>query len=92
MTEVLFVKPGAIKPRDKAKLSKAGVVVVEVENPADAKFVTPAVEGGNLPGGDLLAAYARGVLRTTGYTQAAFAEEISKAVIKAHRLASEPSA
>lgn len=32
---ILFVKPNAISAKDKAALRKAGVIVVEVENPAD---------------------------------------------------------
>lgn len=60
---VLFVKPGAIKPEDKAALRDAGVVVVEVENPDDVRLVrAEGILGAQeLPHGDLLAAAASAI-------------------------------
>lgn len=52
-TAVLFAKPGAVKAADKRALSKAGIIVVEIEDPHDVKFVRAQTE---LPMGDLLAA------------------------------------
>lgn len=41
---ILFVKPGAIQKRDKSALSKAGVIVVEVDDPNAIKFVRAGAE------------------------------------------------
>lgn len=90
MTEVLFVKPGAITAGDRGRLRKAGVVVVETERPEDARFVTPAMTGGNLPSGDLLAAMARAVIRLPHVNQDLFAQEIAKAIVAAHDALAHP--
>jgi hypothetical protein len=36
---VLFVKPGAVKAADKTALRKAGVIVVEIADPNEVRFV-----------------------------------------------------
>jgi hypothetical protein len=41
---ILFVKPKAISPRDKKMLSDAGIFVVEIDDPANAKFVRSCAE------------------------------------------------
>lgn len=41
---ILFVKPKAISQRDKKMLSNAGVLIVEIDDPASAKFVRAAAE------------------------------------------------
>ena len=79
--KVLFVKPGAIRASDKGKLTKAGVVVVEIDDPASARFVAPSYEGAEMPGGDLLAAMARGVKRLNDYGRSIFAEELADAIL-----------
>ena len=58
MTEpaVLFVKPGAVKPSDKTALRKAGIVVVEVEDPNAVKFIVPQRLPSELTPTDLLMA------------------------------------
>lgn len=43
-TEILFVKPGALKATDKARLSKAGIVCIEIDNPQGVKFVRAGTE------------------------------------------------
>lgn len=54
---ILFVKPRAISSKDKKVLQSAGVIVVEVDDPASAKFVRAGTE---VDGGAILkaAAYA----------------------------------
>jgi hypothetical protein len=41
---ILFVKPDAISVDDKATLKAAGVLVVEIDDPASAKFTRAAAE------------------------------------------------
>src|SRR5262245_12591862 len=41
---ILFIRPNAISRADKKKLEQAGVLIVEIENPADAKFVRAHAE------------------------------------------------
>lgn len=81
MTEVLIVKPGSIDRHDKAKLTKAGIVVVTAENPQDVRFVKAADDGGTIPGGDLLAAFARSILALPDHHQAVFASETAKTIL-----------
>lgn len=59
---VMFVKPGAIAQRDKNTLRKAGVIVIEIENPQDAKFIRAGAE---VSAGGLLVA-AVGAIRDHG--------------------------
>lgn len=81
MTEVLIVKPGSIDRHDKAKLTKAGIVVVTAENPNDVRFVKAADEGGSLRGGDMLAAFARSILELPDHHLGVFATEIANAIL-----------
>jgi hypothetical protein len=87
---VLFVKPGAVKPNDKGALRKAGIIVVEVADPNDVRFVrAEGVLGAQeLPHGDLLAAYARALKCDTGSysgdVKKAFAAAVSDAIIARH--------
>lgn len=48
---ILFVKPQAIAPEDRALLADAGVVVIEVADPRDVKLVRATAD---LPGSELL--------------------------------------
>lgn len=64
---ILFVKPGAIKPGDKGRLHKAGVVVVEVEDPQAVKLMRAGYE---LSHGDILAAAAKAIATTGAYESA----------------------
>lgn len=72
---ILFVKPGAISKEDKALLVAAGIVVVEIEKPQDAKFVRAAAE---LDGNELLRCAMEGM---RGYDTAA--RDFGKAIIAA---------
>ena len=84
---ILFVKPGAVRASDKSKLSKAGVLVVEVEDPQAVRLVRagPAVE--ELSHGALLAAAAQAIQESGSTTSAdyAFGRAVSAAIIAAHR-------
>jgi hypothetical protein len=77
MAEVLFVKPGAIRARDRKALSDAGVVVVEIENPADAKFTRAGQE---LPHGALLVCAMHAILANT-YVHEVFGKAVAEAII-----------
>ncbi len=55
---ILFVKPGAISGKDKAMLSKASVIVVEIDNPQDARLTRATVDVGH---SDLLAIAMRAI-------------------------------
>jgi len=76
---ILFVKPKAISFKDKRTLSQAGVIVIEIENPADAKFVRAGTE---LSGGALLQAAAEAIASTTGYNspREAFGKAVCAAI------------
>lgn len=41
MKQVIVVKPKSISPKDKAKLSKAGHLVIEHENPNEVRMLEP---------------------------------------------------
>jgi len=85
MTEpaILFVKPGSVKPSDKGRLSKAGVIVVEIEDPAAVKFIRAGME---LSSGALLAAAAHALNNTAQYGnhQAVFGEAVAHALTAAY--------
>lgn len=55
---ILPVKPGAISPKDKAALRKAGVTVVECDDPAALRLIKPEAE---LDGFGMLIAAMRGI-------------------------------
>jgi hypothetical protein len=90
MTEaaVLFVRPGAVRASDKGALRKVGVVVVEVADPHDVRFVR--AEGFNgaheLPHGDLLVAAAKAIQAddSYGHVKQAFADALAAALIARH--------
>lgn len=48
---ILFVRPKAIRAEDRAALAKAGVLVIEVDDPRSVKLTRPHAE---LEGSDLL--------------------------------------
>jgi hypothetical protein len=82
---VLFVRPGSVRPSDKAKLSKAGIIVVEMDDPSSAKFVSATPPFQELATGTLLAAFAKAIKAgDSGNTKAALANAISAAVILQH--------
>lgn len=74
---VLFVKPRAIKSADKRALRDAGIIVVEVENPADIKFTRAETE---LPCGDLLA-IAAGAIAKFQYARESFGRAVAEALM-----------
>lgn len=81
---VLFVRPGAIKPNDKGRLYKAGVIVVEVDDPSAINFARPSnvlpIE--ELSHGELLLAFAKAA-KATGYLSN-LGQFVADAVIKKH--------
>ena len=52
MTQILVTKPDTLNQRDKAALRRAGVVVIEADNPSDVKLIQ--ANGAELSGGDML--------------------------------------
>lgn len=80
---ILFVKPAAISAPDKDALKSAGIIVIEIDDPASAKFVRAGPE---LTGGELLRAACEAIYNTPAGNYArsvreAFAEAIAAAVI-----------
>lgn len=71
---LLPVKPGSLKSSDKAKLSKAGIIVIEHDNPSELRLIAP---GHEIDAGELLLAAMRGVMRDHS-AKAAFAENFTK--------------
>ena len=61
MTQILVTKPGVLNLRDRSALRKAGVVVVEAEQPNEVKLIS--AEGEALGGGDMLLACLRAISR-----------------------------
>lgn len=55
---ILFVKPKAISQRDKKMLREAGVLIVEIDDPASAKFVRANSE---LSGSEMLLAAVKAI-------------------------------
>ena len=78
---VLFVKPGAIKANDKGRLSKAGIIVVEIEDPAAVKLVRAGME---LSHSDLLMA-AMQAITPSDYTCQSFGKAVAAAIEAAHK-------
>lgn len=78
---ILFVKPNAIGPEDKTALRDAGVIVVEIDNPADAKFVRAGADFAELSGSHLLLA-ACDAIQASGISsvRAAFGEAVCAAI------------
>lgn len=89
---VLFVKPGSIRPSDKGRLHKAGVIVVEVENPDDVKFVRAqsCLGAQELPHGDILTAAAKAIQRAGGVATDYFGQELAKAILARSAAAALP--
>lgn len=67
---VLAVRPGAVNQKDRAALREAGIVVIEVDDPANVRFLTPSQ---SLESDDLLYAAMRGL-------NAPYASDSSKAL------------
>lgn len=80
---ILFVRPGAIKPADKGRLRKAGVIVIETEEPEAVKFTraSTAAPVEELSHGELLAALARAIKR---HGNSYVGEEVCNAIIRRH--------
>jgi hypothetical protein len=80
---ILFVKPQSISDEDRAALREAGVIVVEIDDPASAKFVRAGYE---IDSSSMLAAAMKAMLDTKGgeYScelQKRFALNIARAII-----------
>jgi hypothetical protein len=65
---ILFVKPKAISSKDKIACAKVGVLVVEIDNPAEAKFVRAGFE---LDAGAILNAAAQAIAENSSTKPAA---------------------
>jgi hypothetical protein len=63
MAEVFLCKTGSLKPASRATLRKAGVIVVEVDNPADCQFIRSSEI---VSGDDMLWAAMDALRRTYG--------------------------
>lgn len=75
---ILFVKPKAISQRDKKLLREAGVIVIEIENVADAKFIRAGMEIGS---SDMLIAASNAIANCgSGYAKQLFADAICAAI------------
>ena len=69
---ILFVRPGAVNAAGKKALSDAGVVLIEIDDPASVKFVRASAE---IATSDILAAALKGV-KGSNYSEAAFAKAL----------------
>jgi hypothetical protein len=77
---ILFVKPKAISQSDKKMLQQAGILVVEIDNPADAKFIRANSE---LSSTEMLAAAAKAMTESQygGEVRKAFATAVCEALL-----------
>jgi hypothetical protein len=77
---ILFVKPKAISGRDKKALQAAGVYVIEIADPSNAKFVRAGAE---LSSTEMLHAAAKAIAENdySGYSEKAFGNAICAAII-----------
>lgn len=77
---IMFVRPKAITAADKKMLSGAGVLVVEIENPQDAKLIRANAE---LTGTEMLMAAAKVISESSsGYIRDAFGKAICEALLQ----------
>jgi hypothetical protein len=83
---LLPVKPGTLSAKDKAALSKAGVVVIEHEDPSSIRLLKPGCE---LSSTELLVAAMRGVMRDNG-AKIAFADNFTKFLEAAWERSAKP--
>jgi hypothetical protein len=77
---ILFVKPDAVRSSDKAKLSKAGVIVVEVDDPQSVRLVRATAPIEELSHGALLAAAAQAI-RASSNATVAFGQAVANAIL-----------
>lgn len=85
---ILFVKPRAISVKDKRVLQTAGIIVIEIENPQDAKFVRANAE---ISSTDMLLCATRTIKNSNSdYIRAAFAKAICEAIELAAKKAPLP--
>lgn len=75
---ILAVKPGQLREEDRAALREIGVVVVEVSDPADIRFLRPAAE---LSSSEMLGAALTAITRQGGTVMSYLGEEIAQAVL-----------
>lgn len=80
---ILFVKPQAISQRDKKMLQGAGILIVEINDPQNAKFIRARTE---IFGGEMLT-IACSVIgnNSSAMVREAFAKAICDAVIARNR-------
>lgn len=83
-TAILFAKPKAVSPSDKAKLRKINVVVVEVDSLDDVKLVYPERAGAELAGGDILFAAAT-ALKDHQFAREAFGRSLAELIINSRQ-------
>ena len=61
MAEILVTKRGVLNRYDKAKLTKAGIVCVEADDPSEVKLI--AASGAELSAGGMMLAAMRAMVR-----------------------------
>lgn len=79
---ILPIKPNSLSKADKAALQKAGVIVIEHENPESIRLLKPNSE---LSASDLLIAAMRGVMANDGRARLVFAENCLKFLEEARK-------
>lgn len=78
---ILFVKPKAISRADKKLLQTSGIVVVEIDDPANAKFIRAGAE---ISAGQMLAIACETIANVSGsISRDAFGMAVCKAIIAA---------
>lgn len=76
MTQILAIKPGALSTAGIRKLSKAGVVVIECDDPAGLRLIDCEAGSVTMPAGDMLYAALDAVANT--YTESGAGHRFAK--------------
>lgn len=86
-SQILFVKPGSISKTGKRKLSKAGIILIEHDDPLSVKFVmaTPEIENG------ALLSCAMKAVASCKFATSNFGNELVKIITKKASLTSSPT-
>lgn len=78
---VLFIKTGSIRPHEKARCTKSGVMVIEVDHPADIRPLPKALGLESLSTAELLSA-AGIAIGASKIAQEAFGHAVADALAK----------
>lgn len=83
---ILFVKPRALSNPDKRRLRRAGIIVIEIDDPTSAKFVRACLE---MPHSALLTCAAAAISKSELATKD-FGGSVCRVLIECQKSHSDP--